>query len=512
MMTRLYTTLIGCMACLLCSLGAAAQQHVVLVEEHFDKFTRGTEGRPDKNDMCLEELDWHIMPSLTEAEGWNGGGIYQAGGCAYIYAYSDPQDTEVWYLGYLETPRFDTTEAGGEFKVRFRARSVLKEDWLGVCGVPANQKEAQQKFAVISDQWATYEVTLGCGDDFTCVQFEPLDDGCFIDDIMIYYVLSTGPDLPEYALEMPVVLPVEDCTPEGYTARWQPVRGAEDYAVYDYLYYRAAYDGDAFDYINTDFSLITQGSLERPVTIPGTVMGMAYLDAYTGRSDWAVFGAGQADGCLAFAHGAGLSGTGINSPVMHIADPTAPVHVSFRSMSHEVSELLLSAYNAGDRMVMEEIVSCDGDWTTHQYRIDNPSEALTLYLEVEYGEPGYYYIDDLHVWQELPAGTVARVPTRYLETADTSVYIHTPENDEGYRHAFSVSAYAYTRDEEGDVIDYAMSPWSAPVFADGQGLDAIRRPLTPTAPTTLFDIYGRRITPSATSPITIDGAGRKRMR
>lgn len=477
---------------------------VTLLSENFNKFTAGSEDAPDERDLCEENRDWCIDPALLQMPGWNGGGIYQAGGCAMIYAYLNDFDGQ-YYLGYLESPRFDTSDSRGEFTVCFRARSVLEQDWLGVCGVPTNHSEAKQKFAVIGKEWGYYEVTLQCGDDNTCVQFEPLSDACFVDDVRIIQTLDDEPDLPSYALDTPEILPVDDYSPEGYTARWKPVRGADDYALYDYLYYTAAQDGEPFDYINIDFSAITDGSIDAPVVPGGNSDFYAYLDEWVERADWMAYMPMLAGGCLALDNGySSMMPAGLSSPTFRIAEPGDDLHISIDVMSPELRMMTLYVYGEKGPIGKEEI-PLSHRWTTHEITLHECPKELSFELAVEDMDPGFAYIDNLHVWQNLHGGTTARVATCYLETADTKQYVATPSTPDGYRHAFSVSAYKYEIDEEGDVVDYVMSPWTEPTFADG-GAEGIALTHSTNLPHRSFNLSGR--TPSCADRFIIKD-GRK---
>lgn len=467
-----------------------APYDVTLLSENFNKFTAGTEANPDQHDLCEEKRDWCIDPALLQTPGWNGGGIYQAGGCAYIYAYFNDFDSQ-YYLGYLESPRFDTSESRGEFVVCFRARSVLEQDWLGVCGVPTNHSEAKQKFAVIGQEWGYYEVTLQCGDENTCVQFEPLSEGCYIDDVRIIQVLDDEPDLPSYALDTPEILPVDDFTADGYTARWNAVRNADDYALYDYLYYTAAQDGAPFDYINTDFSAITAGSIEAPVEPGGESDFYTYLDEWIDRADWMAYMPMFAGGSLALDNSySSMMPAGLSSPTLRIAEKGEDLHISIDVMSPELTTMTLYVYGEKGPLGEEEI-ALSPKWTTHEITLHECPSEVSFELVVEDMEPGFVYVDNLRIWQNLHKGTTARTATNYFETAGTKQYVATPNTPSGYRHAFSVSAYKYEIDEEGDIVDYVMSAWSEPCFADGQPADGIIRTHCTTQPHRSFNLSGR---------------------
>lgn len=487
------TTLLS-LSLLLCCLHATAQEVVVLTED-FGKFTAGSEQYPDRTDLCLKELDWCISPALLHTPGWNGGGIYQAGGCAYIYGFWNDYSQQ-YELGYLESPRIDVSGNWGEFIVRFRARTVLEQDWLGVCGVPGEGK-AEQKFAVIGQNWGWYEVTLSCGDADTRVQFEPLEDGCYIDDITILRRTGSDPD-PVYQLDTPLPLPVEDYSPLSYTARWRNVQGADDYAVYDYLYHTARSEGEPFYYIDTDFGRITEGSTDSPVS-PGKDMDFGmYLDDIVGRADWLVHMPMYAGGALGLDNSySAMMSCGVESPALHLAAPGRDLHVSVDLMSPELHDMSLYVYGR-TALLGQYSLDMTPSWTNYHITIPQCEDGVTLELVVEDTEAGYAYVDNLRVWQNLPLGTVARVPVGYYETAATQLHIDTPDTPDGYRHAYSVSAYQYTLDEEGDVVDYIMSAWSDPVFADGAAPEGIKPLRTTTSSTGHdYDVQGRRLSPAA---------------
>lgn len=467
-------------------------QDVVILSENFNKFTAGSEAAPDTYDLCEEKRDWCIDPALLQTPGWNGGGIYQAGGCAMIYTYYDDY-AEGDVLGYLESPRFDTSETRGEFVVCFRARSLLEQDWLGVCGVPTNHSEAKQRFAVIGKEWGYYEVTLQCGDDNTCVQFEPTSDACFIDDVRIILVVDDDVQ-PVDQLDTPVVLPVDDYTPQGYTARWKAVNRADDYALYDYIYYTARTDGEPFDYINTDFSAITAGSVGEPVNTGEDNEFYRYLDDLVDRADWMAYMPMWANGCLALDNSyAALMPAGISSPSLRLATPGSDLNVSLDVMSPTLTTMTLYLYGEKGPLGDYEI-PLSSSWTTQAVTIPECPDGVSFELVVEDQEADYVYVDNLRVWQNLPAGATAHVATGYYETADTKQYVATPNTPVGYRHAFSVSAYQYEIDEEGDVVDYVMSRWTDPVFADGQDPEGLHNISADQQRqiSALYDLQGRR--------------------
>lgn len=488
-----------------------APHDVTLLSENFDKFAAGSEAAPDATDLCLEKNDWCIDPSLLQTPGWNGGGIYQAGGSAYIYTYFDDY-SQNFYLGYLESPRFDTSASRGEFIVCFRARSVQEQDWLGVCGVPQNHNEAKQKWAVIGKEWGYYEVTLGCGDENTCVQFEPMSDACFIDDVRVIQVVDDGEGEERPALATPEPLPVDDFTDEGYTARWKAVNGADDYAVYNYLYRTATADGEEFDYINTDFSAITAGSIEAPVN--PSDLGEAdsdfyrYLDDITDRADWMAYMPMWAGGCLALDNSyAAVLPAGLSSATLRPVAAGDKLYMGIDVMSPSLTTMTLYMY--GEKGLLGDCeIPLTPQWQHHDITFVKCDASISFELVVEDEESGVVYVDNLCVWQNLAAGQTAHVATSYDETADTSLYIHTPNTPAGCRNAFSVSAYKYEIDEEGDITDYVMSRWSDPCYADGQSAEGIA-PLRLNRTALPYSIGGRRAT---TNDRLVISDGKVRMR
>lgn len=486
---------------------------MTVLEENFDLFTAGTEYHPDETDLCLESLGWCIDPKLLHTPGWNGGGVYQAGGCAFIYAYeaADEDGQMRYYLGYLESPRFDASAGRGTFKVSFRARSVRSQDWLGVCAVPTKQSEAQQKFAVIGSTWGYYEVTLDVGDANTCIQFEPLEDGCYIDDICVTVDGNEYGGEDVYKLPTPALHPVTDYSTEGYTASWDAVDGADDYGVYDYLCHTTRKDGEAFDYVNADFANLTQGSIGQPEPIVSEWGYFTFLDDVMGRADWVGYRAMAAGGCLAFpCSGNDLMPTGLESPNFQLAEQARNLYVSFDARS--TAGAVLSIYAYGDDCPLGEgNVTTTDEWQTYSFCIDHvESPYASLEFVVDNVAEGYLYLDNVRVWQELSAGFTGRVAVAFYATEETSVYVATPDTPEDHHHAFSVCAYKNYYDDEGDVIDYDMSRWSELVYADGFDPDGIRRiERCPGTQALRYGIDGRRA--GRGSRLYID-AGGKHMR
>lgn len=94
-----------------------------------------------------------------------------------------------------------------------------------------------------------------------------------------------GPQKLAHGLPVPVVKPATNVSDAGFTANWEKVSGANCYTVYTYIRHKAPAD-ETYYFYNDDFSGFKYGSIESPFDI-----GWGWLDGYTNRSNWYVYGA-----------------------------------------------------------------------------------------------------------------------------------------------------------------------------------------------------------------------------
>lgn len=203
------------------------EYEVVLMAEDFTKFTAGSEATPDATDVTDADTGL-IADELTDAPGWSGYGVFQAGGCAYIgmVEYIDGEET-----GYISTPTFTST---GNLVISFRAR-VAEEgasDAVSAVSVDDDATDYSDPMAgvldyneaVITDEWNTYEIEVKGGATNTFVQLYSYEYPIFIDDIVVKEVESV--EVPA-----PTALAATNVTPTSFTANWEEVEGADRYLL-----------------------------------------------------------------------------------------------------------------------------------------------------------------------------------------------------------------------------------------------------------------------------------------
>ena len=97
---------------------AVAAERAVVFSENFDAFSAGSESAPDAVGVSS---GGQVDPSLTHGVQWNGRGLHQAGGCVAVLHFPQDQNS---VQGYLHTPYADVRLDGGNFTLRFRAKSI----------------------------------------------------------------------------------------------------------------------------------------------------------------------------------------------------------------------------------------------------------------------------------------------------------------------------------------------------------------------------------------------------
>lgn len=204
---------------------------VVLMTENFDKFTAGSEAAPDATDVT-DPTTGYIADEMTQTPGWSGEGIFQAGGCAYLgmVEYTD-EDGTYEETGFISTPSF---ASDGDLVVSFRARvaEAGASDAIDVISVDEDETSYYDPMAgvidysqaVITDQWATYEVTVKGGATNNYVQLYSYEYPILIDDIVVTGVESVEVDAP-------TALEATNVTKTGFTANWTEVEGADRYLL-----------------------------------------------------------------------------------------------------------------------------------------------------------------------------------------------------------------------------------------------------------------------------------------
>lgn len=189
------------------------------ITEDFSKFTKGTEEAPDNEDLGNNGT---IPEDYTQTPGWQGAGVYQAGGVAYIGM--DNSGTK----GYLSTPEMDLSANNGFFTISFRAKSTKAEgDQIYiqnfVTGAYFNESSTNIN---ITNEWKEYTVQLNAGTSTSYIKLNSTSAEWYIDDIK---VACDGLPCPEG-------LAVTGYKGTEATLNWNAVEGA-DYYVYNLFYF-----------------------------------------------------------------------------------------------------------------------------------------------------------------------------------------------------------------------------------------------------------------------------------
>ncbi len=195
----------------------------VLVDENFERFTKGSEEVPDTKDIS-DPNTTQIDSSWTQQPGWAGAAVHQAGGVCYISNYYSEW---AWGYedGYLNTP---VANYGGKLSFSFRAKS--KES--GTYNVHLNVVHRSKSLAGVSfkvtGEWQEFKGTLNVEAGADAMEaFVQLgaDEGVafFLDDIKIIKEKTLLP--------IPRVKGYSDQKADGFKAQWEKVEGITDYLL-----------------------------------------------------------------------------------------------------------------------------------------------------------------------------------------------------------------------------------------------------------------------------------------
>lgn len=269
----------------------------------------------------------------------------------------------------------------------------------------------------------------------------------------------------EGVLDTPVMKPATDVTDSGFTANWEAVKGAAEYSFYTYLLHTAP-EAEKYALLDTDFSAITEGTLEVP-----EYGDFYYLDEIVGRTDWFVSVPMLANGAL------GISNmlAAYEMPGMLISpyfDLTGDrVTVEFRALGQNLSAATVGLfYDLPDGTSVEitsKPVSLTSEWADYSVTLEGGNEECYVVIACGDGE-GTLFLDNLALTQQLEKGEEVFIPYFYEETAATSIYVATPDRKPGDRFAYQASAYRLNADESGFE---AQSEYSDLYFVDSD--DAI---------------------------------------
>ncbi len=198
----------------------------VVVEEHFSKFTAGTETEPDKTLIVgTDNSAYEIQPQYLETPGWTGDGIWQAGGACYLHEYDSEYYGKTY--GYISTK---ATALYGDLKISFRAKrtpnsATTTNLWVAVCDDYYGPVDNGNKEFVLTTEWENYEFATNAAtfNDNNIVQFAAYEGEILIDDIKI--------ERAKTKIDAPFAYDAINHSTSSFTAHWSKVEDASEYLL-----------------------------------------------------------------------------------------------------------------------------------------------------------------------------------------------------------------------------------------------------------------------------------------
>lgn len=184
-------------------LGGLAQE--VIIDEHFDAFTEGSEQEPATTDIS------GYSGKLKKTIDWNGKYVYEAGGMLKV---SDG--------GNLRTSSFSKITAATNIKLTFRVKCI--DSYGGAVSVKQGYTPAGT-FVFEDNEWHTITTVIANVRSTGYVQFEPYlsASGLLIDDVKVE---ASDAFLPKPEAYQPVV-----ATKDRFNAFWKSVSGVDSYLL-----------------------------------------------------------------------------------------------------------------------------------------------------------------------------------------------------------------------------------------------------------------------------------------
>ncbi len=434
----------------------------LVVEEHFSKFTAGTEENPDKTNLRIDDYYYELKPEYLETPGWTGNAVWQAGGSCYLGSYYDEYYQEN-SLGYLSTKEMALY---GDVRVTFRAKRAASAPeathlWLALCdnySGPVDSKEYP-----LTTEWQSFEFTSNAAtfNDYNIFQFTAYEGEMLIDDIKI--------ERAKTKIAAPAANPAINNSSTSFTASWSKVADATDYLLT--VYYKdypaeripATTVTQDFDGINATNGKIDQSNPGYPEgwNIDVSTVGDVDVMTETGK-----FSSGKQSIVL------GEEGDYITTPVT----PAPITKISFwcRPSSMESEDYMSLSMIGIDFLV-------DGEWVRHanmpnyyftesggEWSMEIPAiRENATQLKISYIQQGKvkFYIDDLSYTYE-----TQKVPVNVFEDKAVVDTFYTVEKyDNRFEHYYTVKA----RNEA------AMSDATYPTWVDGlNGVKPVALPAT----------------------------------
>lgn len=202
----------------------AETQMKVVLEEHFDNCTAGTEDAP-VGDYSM------TADQLFSQTGWTVGGVGSAGGCLYINQYENKTFPG---KGFCSAPKMNLSGAGGKSTITFRARLNKLPDtdkdydsnlytnlwYLNVLYRPATSAISVKSYE-LTDEWQDFSLDVENGDYSTNFTF--YGHNVLIDDVIVKQ--------EDRGIECPANPRFTDLSVNGFTANWDAVDGAVAYRI-----------------------------------------------------------------------------------------------------------------------------------------------------------------------------------------------------------------------------------------------------------------------------------------
>ncbi len=263
--------------------------------------------------------------------------------------------------------------------------------------------------------------------------------------------------VPLNDLEKPVVLPAENVSADGFTARWEPTFRAMGYIIGLSKEYTATEDV-LVTLVHEDFDKITSGDLDWPypfydelneiTSIPGwqceyfnvrVVVGMFGLDnSYK-------------------AYGEDVS---LTSPALDLSGDGGKFTVRLDVYGNKDDVVSITS---GDKTLTHTLAE-EGE-QSFSVEFDNGTAASTVRIEFDGdGASKLLFFDDIYIQQSVHAGDTVRenVGTYRTDTPDARYQFTGLDASEGDTFVYTVAAWSYSLDEDGvwgpDVFSETSSP------------------------------------------------------
>ena len=276
-------------------------------------------------------------------------------------------------------------------------------------------------------------------------------------------------------LGKPVAKPATAITSKGFTANWEPVTGAEGYAVCVYEKQEITSSGD-YTIIDEDFAGITQGSLIEPL---GGDEEYVNLDdyGYAFSAGWSAYGFPNFVPSMV----AGL----VYSPYINLEHNGGKYKVIITTYSNDKDIIRVESHGSGEKQRVEYEVSIPGGGAgiyEKELEFENGCEDLFFTVINNTAEVGQAdYLDRVQVIQHLEAGDTFYSLVAIDEGIDAETSagntVTSKTFDDATKYAsngvkqlyytIQAGAYNFGYDENGQMTyNYVQSPKSDRVMVD----------------------------------------------